>query len=137
MKKMLGLLLIACMLIITACAGSTPRPVDVYKYGDDKKSCKMLTMEIDQIGEQVNQEYRQQSDQNAQNAAAVVGGCLFLLPFFAMDTRSHHMLEAEALLDRRDALQMIMTDNGCPDVDLIQSRSAFLASIGKKEPFKP
>ena len=129
MKRLVSAFILVFFLF--ACGGHAPKPVSVYQYGDDRKSCEMLMGEIVQIEKEIDAKYRHRDDKIGRNAAIGVLGGLFCLPvLFALDTKSDELFEIDALLERRQNLRTIVIDQGC--YQKVKDNRDFLVEIGRE-----
>lgn len=112
MKNTINYLVICSLLTSTACAGHDPNPVMVSQYGDERKSCKSLQLEIfDTQGEM--QKIVGNTDKTGKNIALGVAGWFLLVPWFFMDFKNGEKVEYDALRQRYMHLSIIAEDKHC------------------------
>lgn len=113
MKKLFAALL--CITILTTgCMGTTPRIVESYKYGDDKKSCEILQTEIDECEIKIKEKQSERTTKIVMNTVmTLVGLALFWPALFLIDAKSDQLAEIDGLIKRRESLGAIAVDNEC------------------------
>jgi len=99
-------------LILVGCAGREAHPVSTYQYGDEKKSCKALDMELTFTDEKI-QRLLPETEKTGKNVGLGVAGVLLIVPWFFMDFTKSEQIEAEALRDRYNQLLVIAEDKDC------------------------
>ena len=99
-------------LILVGCAGREAHPVSTYQYGDEKKSCKALDMELTFTEEKI-QRLLPETEKTGKNVGLGVAGVLLIVPWFFMDFTESERIEAEALRDRYNQLLVIAEDKDC------------------------
>ena len=110
LRKLGALTLSALMLL--GCAGREAHPVSTYQYGDEKKSCKALEMELTFTEEKI-QRLLPETEKTGKNVGLGVAGVLLIVPWFFMDFTKSEQIEAEALRDRYNQLLVIAEDKNC------------------------
>jgi hypothetical protein len=110
LRKFGGVILSA--LVLLGCAGREAHPVSTYQYGDEKKSCKALDMELTFTEEKI-QRLIPETKKTGKNVGLGVAGVLLIVPWFFMDFTESEQIEAEALRDRYNQLLVIATDKNC------------------------
>jgi len=112
MKKLICTLLI-CSIIVTGCAGSNPNPVNIYRPGDEKKSCSSLKATITLIDKQIEVKRVRQTEKAYGNAACAITGFFIIVPWFFMDLKGAEQVEIDALQQRKEALNIIAIEKDC------------------------
>lgn len=114
-KKALIMNLIASFLIalfLFSCAGRAANPVMVHQYGDDRKSCKALELELSQIEQEI-QRLVPKTDKTGKNVALGVAGVFFLVPWLFMDLSQAEQIEVNAYRQRYNHLVIMATEKEC------------------------
>lgn len=99
-------------LILLGCAGREAHPVSTYQYGDEKKSCKALEMELTFTEEKI-QRLIPETKKTGKNVGLGVAGVFLIVPWFFMDFTESEKIEAEALRDRYNQLLVLAVDKNC------------------------
>jgi hypothetical protein len=107
----LGALTLSALMLL-GCAGREAHPVSTYQYGDEKKSCKALDMELTFTEEKI-QRLLPETHKTGKNVGLGVAGVLLIVPWFFMDFTKSEQIEAEALRDRYNQLLVIAEDKNC------------------------
>jgi hypothetical protein len=110
LRKFGGVILSA--LVLLGCAGREAHPVSTYQYGDEKKSCKALDMELTFTEEKI-QRLIPETKKTGKNVGLGVAGAFLIVPWFFMDFTKSEQIEAEALRDRYNQLLVIGADKNC------------------------
>lgn len=110
LKQFGAAFLSATMLI--GCAGRDAHPVSTYQYGDEKKSCKALEMELT-LTEQKIERLIPETHKTGKNVALGVAGVFLIVPWFFMDLTKSEKIELEALRQRYNQLLVISVDKDC------------------------
>ncbi len=100
-------------IFIAGCAGTNPHPVDRYMPGDEKKSCKALYAEMQDIDNQVEVKNKKIKDRDTWNAVFFVSGFFLIVPWFLIDCKNSHESEIEALEARKKNLKIIYAEKDC------------------------
>lgn len=108
--KTTAMLTILC--IVTACGGRAANPIMTNQYGDDRKSCKALEMEMTNIQGDIIR-LIPETEKTGKNVALGVAGAIFLVPWFFMDLSQSEQIEVNALRQRYNNLVIIATDKKC------------------------
>lgn len=116
MKKPLCLLITVSML--SACGGRAANPIMSAQYGDQKKSCAALEVEMLGIQQEV-QRLVPDTDKTGKNVALGVAGAFFIVPWFFMDLGHAEQEEVNAYRQRYNNLASIAADKKC-DIDTRQ-----------------
>lgn len=109
--KELGAIALSAVLLL-GCAGRDAHPVSTYQYGDEKKSCKALEMDLDLTEENI-QRLLPESKKTGKNVALGVAGAFLIVPWFFMDLTKSEKIELEALRKRYNQLLVISEDKNC------------------------
>ena len=109
--RRLGALNLSALMLL-GCAGREAHPVSTYQYGDEKKSCKALEMELTFTEEKI-QRLIPETEKTGKNVGLGVAGVLLIVPWFFMDFTKSEQIEAEALRDRYNQLLVIAEDKNC------------------------
>lgn len=105
--------LILSLLLVTACGGRNPEPIMVKRLNDEKKNCKLLTYEIENLEFEIHQ-LLPKTDKLKQNVAYGVAGWFFLyVPWLLMDFKNAEATEYEALAARHTHLASLAKNKGC------------------------
>lgn len=112
-RKIILIGLISSLLLVTACGGRKPEPIMVKRLNDEKKNCKLLTYEIENLEFEIHQ-LLPKTDKLKQNVAYGVAGWFFLyVPWLLMDFKNAEATEYEALAERHTHLASIAKSKGC------------------------
>ena len=71
---------VMCGLLLAGCAGRTATPVSQYQYGDDKKPCEHLKVEISELQNEITAKTKKCEDKKGANVALGVTGMLLFWP---------------------------------------------------------
>lgn len=110
MKQGLCILLIVSILC-AGCAGTDPNPIRLYSPGDEKKSYSVLKAEIADIDRTIVRKRTEKSKQERENILWFCGGVFLIVPFFFMDLKNNEKVEIDALLQRQDALRLLLIES--------------------------
>lgn len=99
-------------ILVVGCAGRTAAPVNVYQYGDEKKSCKALQSEL-AFTESEIQRLLPQTEKTGKNVALGIAGAFLLVPWFFMDMSKAEQIEINALRQRYNHLVIISNEKDC------------------------
>jgi hypothetical protein len=103
-----------CCLFLVGCAGRTAVPVAQHQYGDDKKPCDHLKVEIAELqGDITVKTKKAENTKGANVALGVTGMILFWPALFFMDLSEADQIELEAMRKRHNALVRICVDQNC------------------------
>ena len=112
-QKLFCTMLAAMFLFVAGCGGHMANPVDRYMLGDEDKSCNALYAEMASLDNQILEKKHGVTNRDITNVLCFVGGFFIIVPFFFIDAKGSHEVELEALVARKDALQIIWHDKGC------------------------
>lgn len=104
--------------LIAGCGGRAANPVMVAQYGDDRKSCPAMELEMSQIQDS-NQKLMPKTDKTGKNVALGVTGFFLVVPLFFMDLSQAEQIEVDAFRQRYNHLAVIATDKECGKVEQI------------------
>jgi hypothetical protein len=98
--------------MLAGCGGRDAYPVSAYQYGDEKKSCKALDMELTLTEEKIER-LIPETHKAGKNVALGVAGAFLIVPWFFMDLTKSEKIELEALRQRYNQLLVISVDKDC------------------------
>ena len=101
------------VLVITACANSSPDPVRVFSATDQSMSCAQLSREVDALLTSANLTEEQKRKVEAQNLTAFITGQLLLLPTLAMDVSGSEQIRAKSIAMRLERLKTLSQEKVC------------------------
>ena len=110
LKRCVAAILSVAMLV--SCAGRDARPVSAYQYGDEKKSCKALDMELTLTEDEMGR-LLPETQKAGKNVALGVAGVFLIVPWFFMDLTKSEQIELEALRQRYNQLLIMAEDKNC------------------------
>jgi hypothetical protein len=99
-------------IILAGCGGRAANPVMIAQYGDAKKSCAALELEMSQMQESI-QKLVPKTEKTGKNVALGVTGAFLLVPLFFMDLSQAEQMEVDAFRQRYNHLAVIATDKEC------------------------
>lgn len=94
------------------CAGRTANPVMSSQYGDPKKSCDALRIELSQT-EQEMRRLLPDTEKGGTNAFLGVAGFFLIVPWFFMDFKDAEQIEVNALRQRYNTLAIMASEKNC------------------------
>lgn len=106
-------LIIGASLVLSACAGREPKPVQTVQASDNDFSCLQIREEIAANNALITELSGEEGGKVAQNIAAGVAGLLIWPLWFAMDFEDAAGKEGQALQARNEYLARLYTDNNC------------------------
>ena len=108
---------LVCLLLLGACAGRSPNPVQTVRAYDRSMSCAQIMAEISANNSEIVELGGEQGGKVAQNVAAGVAG-LFVWPlWFAMDFQNAAGKEERAL-GQRNAYLSTLAHEACDDDEI-------------------
>ncbi len=110
MKRVLSVLVL--LTFVVGCGGRAANPVMIQQYGDDKKSCNSLEMELSQIENEI-QQLMPKTQKAGKNIVLGVAGAFFLVPWFFMDLSQAEQMEVNAFRQRYNHLLIISSEKEC------------------------
>jgi hypothetical protein len=123
---------VAAALVLAGCGGRAANPVMISQFGDNKKSCDALQLEMSQIQDSI-QKLIPKTEKTGKNTALGVTGFFFIVPLFFMDLSQSEQIEVDAFRQRYNGLAVIATDKGCGAVEQIPSFDKAQAKDAKDE----
>jgi len=110
LKQTTALFTVLCLL--SACGGRAANPVMINQYGDNKKSCRALEMEMTNTQSEI-QNLIPDTEKTGKNVVLAVTGAIILVPWFFMDLTQSEQIEVNALRQRYNNLAVIAVDKRC------------------------
>jgi len=101
-----------------AAGGRAANPVMITQFGDQKKGCEALQLEMSQLQESIHK-LVPKTEKTGKNVALGVTGFFLIVPLFFMDLSQAEQVEVDAYRQRYNHLAVIATDKGCGDVEQI------------------
>ena len=100
--------------LVTAmgCGGRAANPIMVTQFGDRKKSCEALELEMSQVQQQITM-LIPETDKTGANVILGIAGAFVLFPWFFMDFTESEWIEVNALRQRYNHLGLIAMDRDC------------------------
>lgn len=133
--KNLPFFAVACALVLSACAGRKPNPVQEIQPGDASLTCKQLSNEV-----RVNNAAilglieEKKKKQGANTAAGVAGAVVFFPALFFLDLKGAAGEEARAYQRRNEGLIKRYTAKGCkPPIKTLSDEEALKQINAKKK----
>jgi len=107
-------MILAALIGVSGCAGRTPQPVTAYAFGDERKACEELNVEIANLETKIVAltPYANKTGRNV--AAGAIGALVFWPSLFFMDLQNAEKVEVESYKKRVEAFQQIKSRKGCP-----------------------
>jgi hypothetical protein len=112
MRSLIAPAVLAATIVLAGCGGRAANTVMIAQYGDAKKSCAALELEMSQMQESI-QKLMPKTDKTGKNVALGVTGAIFLVPLFFMDLSQAEQMEVDAFRQRYNHLAVIATDKEC------------------------
>lgn len=100
-------LLLAVLVMVTACAGRTASPVMATQYDDRNLSCEEMQSEIRGIELKIHELLPQTDKMQGKNAGLAVAGLFFFPAWFFMDLSNAEKIEVEAFKVRYEHLSRL------------------------------
>jgi hypothetical protein len=100
-------LAVACVLLLSACAGRPPAPVPVVQPIDEAMSCDAIQAEVGANTQRISELGQERGQKVAQNVVAGVTGAFLILPLFLMDFQNASGVETTALQQRNAYLSTL------------------------------
>ena len=108
--------LLVCIFLVDialyGCGGRTANPVMSYQYGDEKRSCNALRVELSATEQEISR-LIPESDKGGKNLALAVTGFFLLVPWFFFDSGEAEKTEVRALRQRYNNLIAVAGDKDC------------------------
>jgi len=118
MNKKFAVIAIAVTLVLAGCGGRAANPVMITQYGDDRKGCGAIELEMGQIQDSI-QQLMPKTEKTGKNVALGVTGFFLIVPLFFMDLSQAEQIEVNAFRQRYNHLAVIATDKGCGEIEQI------------------
>lgn len=103
---------ITMIMFLVSCGGRAANPIMAQQFGDEKKSCKALEMEMAQIQQEI-QLLTPKTHKAGKNTLLGVAGFFLIVPFFFMDLSKAEQIEINAFRQRYNHLVIIATEKDC------------------------
>jgi len=126
---------VSTIALLSACGGRAANPVMVNQYGDQRKSCAALEMEMNTIQQEISR-LMPQTEKTGKNVALGVAGAFFLVPWFFMDLSHAEQEEVNAYRQRYNTLATLAADKKC-DIDTTQIPPLKAPEAKEKSPAYP
>lgn len=127
MKASLGVV-VAASVVLSACGGREPMPVQVVRVSDQSLTCQQISAEIRSNERLLADLDVEQDERTGRNAAAVIAGVILFAPIlFAMDVKDAAGKEAAALEERNRYLSELRAQE-CPESSPASVAAAFEAA---------
>jgi hypothetical protein len=124
---------LAALLLMFACAGRDPDPIDEIHDSDARMSCVELRREIDVNSQAVRGLIDEKQDKQTQNVVAGAAGAILFWPaLFFMDLKGASAEEARAYQRRNQGLLSRYNARGCRPVIAIQTYDPAAANAEAK-----
>lgn len=107
-----GIFLLACVMLITGCAGRQANPVPTYLPGDSERSCEGLKVEMSQLDADMRA-MLPKTDKTGSNVLLGAAGVFLIVPWFFMDFKGAEKIEYDAMRNRYNHLLVIASEKGC------------------------
>ncbi len=111
MKKKI-ITLLACGLLLSACAGRTPNPVPLHQPGDESLTCNALKLELMNNQTKITNLIPQQNKM-VKNIALGVAGAFIIAPWFFMDFSDAERVEIQSYQLRDNWLRTLYAKKNC------------------------
>lgn len=98
--------------LLAGCGGRAANPVMVSQYGDQRKSCEALQVEMSQNQQEISR-MLPETEKTGANAALGVAGLFLLVPWFFMDFSESEQIEVNAFRQRYNHLALVAMDKNC------------------------
>ena len=89
-------LIVMILFLTQSCAGKAARPVEVAQSGDNKKTCKSLRKETNQIRRNVKRMMPAIKKADKKRTLLMLSGGLLIVPWFFLDLTDADKIEANA-----------------------------------------
>jgi hypothetical protein len=106
------IVLLSCIFIIVGCGGRAANPIMISQYGDQRKSCEALEMEMSQTHQEISR-ILPDTEKTGKNALLGITGVFLLVPFFFMDFSESEQIEVNAYRQRYNHLALIAMEKKC------------------------
>ena len=105
-------LFISIIFVIAGCAGRAANPVMVSQFGDNKKSCEALQVEMSQNHQEISR-MLPDTEKTGTNVFLGVAGLFLLVPWFFMDFTESERIEVNAYRQRYNHLALVAMQKDC------------------------
>jgi hypothetical protein len=113
------LCIVLCFAVFfTGCAGREPKPIPIYKQGDENRSCESLKREVVQLQKKMLA-LLPKTDKFKTNALWAAAGVFLIVPYFMMDLKDAEKIEFEAMRQRHNRLLGYLETKNCDVKDII------------------
>ena len=112
LSSLVWVVLIFFLVTAIACAGRTANPVMAVQFGDRKKSCEALELEMAQTRQEITL-LLPDTEKTGKNVLLGIAGAFIIVPWFFMDFSQAEQMEINALRQRYNQLGLIAVDKGC------------------------
>ena len=129
MKLHKSISVLFCIAYLASCAGREAQRIAVVQEGDFARSCDSLQLEASSIDSQIKSLIVENSRKQGNNAAAVIGGLLFLPALFALDLKGAAKAEYEALLERNKHLSNVAASQNCEPAIVVKTLDEYKQEI--------
>ena len=103
--------------ILSSCAGTPPKPVDVVQSGDYDLTCAALTTKINSAAQFGNELRSDETGKWKKNIGLAAAGGLLIVPYFFMDLTEGDNVEINAAKARYIHLHRIAVSKSCEGFD--------------------
>lgn len=98
--------------VVAGCGGRAANPVMVSQYGDQRKSCEALEVEMSQNQQEISR-ILPETEKTGTNTALGVAGLFLIVPWFFMDFSESEQIEVNAYRQRYNHLALVAMDKQC------------------------
>lgn len=98
--------------VLAGCGGRAANPVMVSQYGDQKKSCEALQVEMSQNQQEISR-MLPETEKTGMNTALGIAGLFIIVPWFFMDFSESEQIEVNAYRQRYNHLALVAMDKQC------------------------
>jgi hypothetical protein len=105
-------LCIVVLIVVAGCAGRAANPVMVTQYGDQKKSCEALQIDLSYTEGEIRR-LIPETEKTGSNVALGITGAFLIVPLFFMDFTESERIEVNALRQRYNYLAILAGEKNC------------------------
>lgn len=98
--------------VLAGCGGRAANPVMVSQYGDQRKSCEALQVEMSQNQQEISR-MLPETEKTGTNTFLGVAGLFLIVPWFFMDFSESEQIEVNAYRQRYNHLGLVAMDKKC------------------------
>ena len=98
--------------VLAGCAGRAANPVMVSQYGDQRKSCEAIQIEMSQNQQEISR-MLPETEKTGKNTFLGVAGLFLIVPWFFMDFSESEQIEVNAYRQRYNHLALVAMDKKC------------------------